>query len=122
VAPTPLAGVTQRRLSLVIYLAVIGHTAHAWEAQLAGYIYTLADDDDRLVISYHWHPRGRSHVDWPHLHFGSGARIERADLAGAHLVTGTVVLADFVRMLVEEFAVPPLRPDWESVLSRAAAQ
>ena len=41
------------------------------------------------------------------------------DLDRRHLATGHVLLAMVVRMLIEEFGVAPLRPDWQQVLDQA---
>ena len=41
----------------------------------------------------------------------------RPDLAKAHLPTGLVGLNDFLRLLITEFEVRPLRKDWIYLLA-----
>jgi hypothetical protein len=54
------------------------------------------------------------------LHARINAVTTRAyDLDKRHLVTGHVSLAMVVHMLIEEFGVAPLRPDWQHILNRA---
>ncbi len=86
-------------------------------ATTRAYRYKLESGDGQEVLSYHWHPAGRSHVTEPHLHLGSlGGTFERL-LAGRHLPTGEVSFQQFVRFLITEVGVRPLRDDWERVLA-----
>jgi len=39
------------------------------------------------------------------------------NLAGMYIATGPVPFSDVIRMLIEEFRVVPLRPDWDTILS-----
>ncbi len=63
--------------------------------------------------------------DHPHLHV-STALIAQTDattsreigLDRLHLPTGQVSVAGFVRMLIAEFGVTPLRDDWQATLDR----
>ena len=73
--------------------------------------------DERLILSYHWHPNGRSRVKTPHLHVGG--RTTPVDLSKAHLPTGFVTLPAVIRMTITEFGVEPLRADWRDVLAEA---
>ena len=81
------------------------------------YSYEIHDSDGREVLLYHWHPRGNSHVEIPHLHLERGAEVGRAEVRDAHLPTGEVSLTSFLRTLIEEMGVQPLRADWESILA-----
>jgi hypothetical protein len=40
-------------------------------------------------------------------------------LVAAHIPTGQVGVAEFVGLLINDFAVRPLRRDWREVLQRA---
>ena len=81
------------------------------------YSYEILDSDGREVLLYHWHPRGNSAVETPHLHLEQGAEVGRTELHDAHLPTGEVSLNAILRVLIEEMGVRPLRPDWESILA-----
>ena len=89
-----------------------------WRITLLGYRYELHDRaDDAELLAYHWHPYGRSLVVEPHLHVTN--RHRSVDLSKAHLPTGIVSPTTFVRCLITEFGVEPLRPDWQDVLAEA---
>jgi len=55
-------------------------------------------------------------VTFPHLHLEAGAGVQRAELTQAHLPTGSVTLAAFLRMAIRDFGVEPRRDDWQNVL------
>lgn len=91
------------------------------------YEFRILDHQERELLVYHWQPtsefRGKDH---PHVHVSAAlqARINAVttrayDLDKRHLVTGQVSPAMVVRMLIEEFGIAPLRPDWEPVLNQA---
>ena len=69
------------------------------------------------MLLYHWHPRGNSPVETPHLHLEQGAEVGRAEVRDAHLPTGAVSLNAFLRVLIEEMGVRPRRSDWDVALS-----
>lgn len=77
-----------------------------------GYRYALLDANGRELISYHWHPAGRSNATYPHLHLGEGP------LAHAHIPTGFVTLPDVVRLAIGGLSVRPRRSDWDNVLTQ----
>jgi len=93
------------------------------------YEYRLLDAFERELLTYHWMP-GERYLgpDHPHLHV-SAALTAQADaltqreirLDKLHLPTSQVTLAAFVRMLITEFGVAPLRDDWRNILDRADA-
>ena len=70
-----------------------------------------------------WHPSS-AHPEFhqhPHLHIGAelvrpGLQIAPKDVHKVHVPTGYVTLPMFVRMLIEEFGVEPLRDDWDARL------
>jgi hypothetical protein len=55
------------------------------------------------------------------MHLQAGARIGLRGLAGAHLPTGHITLAQFIRCLIEELGVESRRADWHAVLEHAHA-
>ncbi len=90
-----------------------------WLVNIVAYQYTLLDADQREILAFHLHPEGPSHVTTPHLHLGAGAGQLRADLAAAHVPTGTVTLAAVARLAIEGFSARPQRAGWDATLLRA---
>ena len=95
--------------------------------EIAAYAFALLGPGGSELIAWHWHPRTLFPAPvFPHLHVAASLRItgpagERGvfPLDKRHLPTGTVSLAMFVRMLIEEFGVEPLARDWETRLAEA---
>ena len=120
--PVRLSGTTRLALSMRLLYRIVetGRTGSAerWNATVITYIYTLHAADDAVLVSYHWHPEGRSPIITPHRHLGSSAVWQRI-LADAHLPTGVVTLADVVRVAIRDLGVRPLRQDWSTVLESA---
>jgi hypothetical protein len=83
----------------------------------------------RELLAYHWHPDPDvAGPDFPHLHVSAAlnAQVDAVNrreigLDKLHLTTGVVTPTNFVRMLITEFGVAPLRHDWQDVLDRAEA-
>ena len=92
-------------------------TGTPWRVDVIGYDYVIYDAEQREVLLYHWHPRGNSPVETPHLHLEQGAQVGRAEIRDAHLPTGDVSLSAILRVLIEEMGVQPRRPNWNSILS-----
>ena len=100
--------------------AFSGHPTH--------YQYRVLDISGQELVIYDWHPAGVSPIRTPHIHVPAAGSVILAQrpgspLAGAkthlgamHLSTGQISLAEFVRMLITEFHVDPIRRDWERVL------
>lgn len=86
-----------------------------------GYRYSFRDAAEREILSYHWHPHGRSRFTQPHLHLGKAAEVRQRDLASAHLPTGHVSLPDVVELAIEGFGVAPRIEGWRDVVSEARA-
>jgi len=119
--PAPLAGPGRLRLRLVHHYRII-ETADErgpWRVSTGGYFYSLDDPDNREIIAYQWHPEGRSPMQFPHLHLGSGAGCRREDLAAAHCPTGRISVEEFLRFAIVDLHVEPLRPDWADVFDEA---
>lgn len=91
------------------------------------YEFRLLDHQERELLVYHWQPTSAFHgQDHPHLHISAALQAQvnavttRAyDLDKRHLATGQISLAMVVRMVIEEFGIAPLRPDWRQVLDQA---
>ena len=81
-------------------------------------MYKLEDLQGREIFAYHWPSTGPSPITTPHLHLGAASQVV-APMTNAHFPTGSISLPDLVRLLIRDLAVPPLRPDWESVLETA---
>jgi hypothetical protein len=116
--PVRLGGIGRLSLSLALGYRVgeAGVRRGAWQVSIVSYAFRLGVEGGSEIIAYHWHPQGRSQVTTPHLHLGAGAQVGKAELARAHLPTGPVAVQDFLRMLITDFGVRPLRRDWEDIL------
>jgi hypothetical protein len=102
------------------------HVRRHWRVVTRMYQYRLFDHARRELLVYHWQP-GDEFLgpDHPHVHVSAALsaqidalEFESIDLGRRHLVTERVSLAAFVRMLIEEFGVAPLRSDWRKTLGR----
>ena len=94
-----------------------------YQVILRGYRYGILDQQQREIVTFHWHPGRRSHEHDPHLHVGSVIVDPDASSFGKpfsrfHIPTGQMALARVVRMLITEFNVVPNRQDWEAVIGR----
>jgi len=91
-----------------------------WTVQTVAYYYTIqeAHDPRREIFGYHWHPQGKSAVTYPHFHLYEGAGIDEHGVQQAHFPTGRVAVEDVLRLVIEEFAIEPLREDWNEVLTQ----
>jgi hypothetical protein len=103
------------RQRFVVREAADPPAADAWQVVLSQYQYSLADDEGREIVAYHWHPP--LGIDGPHLHLSAAAGSLRPELQTAHLPTGYVPFADIVLMLIRDFNVKA-RQDYRSVLER----
>lgn len=93
------------------------------------YHYDILDRDGNEIVVYHLEPEGRGPITLPHLHVSAAAAIvlpqrttsavagQRTFLNRLHLLTGHVFIEDVVEVLIREFAVVPLRRDWETILA-----
>jgi hypothetical protein len=79
------------------------------------YFYTLLDQNQRELVAYHLHPDGAGWCTYPHLHVGTAKGIIDNK---THLITGSLPFQAFIRMLIEDPAIPvvSLRTDWARVL------
>ncbi|MBA4179835.1 MAG: hypothetical protein C0506_04530 [Anaerolinea sp.] len=119
-AAFPLSG-RARRLDVVLRLRLAPITtggAGEMTARLTSYVYQLSAAGGAEILAYHWHP-GSAEAR-PHLHISAAAGSVLPELQRAHLPTGKVELAEFIRLLVRDFGVRPLRKDWRRVLGVSA--
>lgn len=117
-------------ITLTYIVEVVG--VQAFAARTTSYQYLVSDIADQVLVIYDWHPTGRSPVTSPHLHFpaartvvlaqrdGSPRAGARTHLGALHFPTGPIGTAAIVGMLIREFGVDPVRPDWARVLNAGA--
>jgi len=85
-----------------------------------GYQYIVEQDDGQEVIVYHWHPRGNSHRQDPHIHVGQAQLADDAVISRhSHLTSGRVTFESVIRMTITEWDVQPLVDDWDDRLVAA---
>ena len=101
----------------------------SWTIHIRAYLLRILDRDEREFLVYHWQP-GPSFAgpDFPHLNVSASPEIQvdaltrrTIDLDKRHLATGQVSFRSVIRMLITEFQIKPLRPDWETRLEEPAA-
>lgn len=102
-----------------------------FEVSTAFYHYQILDRDGGEIVVFHWEPDGRSPVGTPHLHVPAagpvilpqpdGSRVAGAKthLSKLHLPTGRIGIEEIVELLVADFNVDPLLPNWREVLTGA---
>lgn len=88
-----------------------------WKVSIVAYEYCVEEHDGQEIIVYHWHPQTPRTVATPHLHLEAGAGIGRRELTMAHLPTGRIAIEEFIRCLLRDFSVPPLKQNWDEVLT-----
>jgi hypothetical protein len=81
----------------------------------AAYYYALHDARQRELIAFHWHPEAEGPKE-PHLHIYAPSNVIDL-LAKVHLPSGRIALEQFLRFLIQELEVKPVRPDWDRILS-----
>jgi hypothetical protein len=58
---------------------------------------------------------------YPHMHAEQGGN-GLIELQKAHLPTGRIAVEEFLRLLIETFAVRPRRVDWNRILRETQAE
>src|ERR1700686_450817 len=84
--------------------------ADGWRVGILGYLYAIGYEG-RELVSYHWHPSGKSPITRPHMHVGANIQVGDRWLGKVHLPTGTVGLDQAVALSVLEFGVEQIRGD-----------
>lgn len=87
-----------------------------WRVSSAEYAYELRDEQERLIVGWHWHPRGRSPATWPHIHV---PRSSEYNLGKLHPPTARVSVEAVIRFAIRELGVRETRPGWEPELDRS---
>jgi hypothetical protein len=104
-----------RYLVIAIRYKIIQAGGHLgpWKASNLAYNYTLYDEDETEVLAYHWHPNVGPPTTHLHLYQASGAV---AYLAKRHMPTERISVEEFLRFVIEELRVQPIRNDWSDIL------
>lgn len=97
-----------------------------YRATTVAYSYTLlgkpkADGSKREILAVHWHPESKvsDFVD-PHYHVGAAAIASTGVFTPrTHLPTHRISFEEFVRLLIDQFGVPPACDDWSDRLAKA---
>jgi len=55
----------------------------------------------------------------PHFHIGPATGVDLDEMIKAHLPTGHIAIEDVTRVLIRDFSIKPLRPDWEKILTES---
>jgi len=100
-----------------------------WSVETTAYSYWLEDEDQQELLLFQWVPNGSSPVRSPHLHIGALAhrslppdlRQRFGLLAGAHLPTGYITVAEVLAMAIRDLGIEALRDDYEGRLAHADA-
>ncbi len=81
------------------------------------YDYAIQTQDKALVIAWHWHPSGNSHVTEPHLHLGSSQLSADSVLSEkAHYPTGRITFEAAIAASIQLGAKPNYE-DWREILA-----
>jgi len=126
-------GVAELNVHITVNYIVEVVGVQAFVARTTGYQYAVSDIAGQELVIYDWHPTGRSPITRPHPHIpaaraivlaqceGSPRAGARTHLGALHFPTGPIGTATVVEMLIREFGVDPVRPNWERVLGAGAA-
>lgn len=81
-----------------------------YKVTITAYMYMVDDHQGHEIFSYHWQPDGPK-VKFPHLH------VEHPNFKKAHFPTGRISLEEVLSLLITDFEVHPLRPNWDRILT-----
>jgi hypothetical protein len=70
-------------------------------------------EDETEVLAYHWHPNVGPPTTHLHLYQASGAA---PFLVKRHIPTERISVEEFLRFVIEELRVQPIRNDWSDIL------
>lgn len=89
---------------------VYGHpvgTSDRYKVSTRGYKYTVRAGDDEEQIAWHWHPGGKSDVEFPHAHIGTAALKPEALMTRKdHIRTGRMSFESVVFNMLQWGVVP----------------
>jgi hypothetical protein len=111
-----LRGESHLTLAVSENYIITNDPATSWQVHRAAYFYVIGRRDTGELLTYHWHPRGKSPVLSPHLHVRADIQVGGRWLGKAHLPTGAIRLEDVVALAIEDLGAEPLREDWELLL------
>lgn len=119
--PAQLDGETRLSLRVLLQFEIVSGRERRglWEINPISYRYEYFDRNQKELLAYHLHTRGRSHVTYAHLHLGPALAIPSSPAADAHLPTGIISLPDVLRLAIAELGVAPRREDWQRVLDES---
>jgi hypothetical protein len=118
-----LAGSTRRLVVGIMQRIRTDRVADAppneqFETYSSAYSYSIGEAASGLeILAYHSHPGG-SGFERPHIHVSQGAGELLREIRQAHLPTGSVLLQEFLTLLVRDFGVRA-RPGWERAFERS---
>lgn len=113
---------TDSRLTLLVTEQYeVRQSTADWYVEIVGYLYAIGYEG-RELVSYHWHPSGKSPITQPHMHVAANVEVGDRWFGKVHLPTGMVGLEQVVALAIVELGVEPLRDDWERLIAEAAAR
>lgn len=112
------------RMRVELAFAVVPDPDVGERVRTEGYFYDVAElrelGEEQEIVGYHWNPEAREgEPSFPHVHVYGGRVVDGKHVSKMHLPTGRVSLEAFVRFLITELDVVPLRAGWEDVLREA---
>ncbi len=116
--PVALRGASRLTLAVSEHYLIVDAPDDGWQVQRAAYFYAVGRQDTGELLAFHWHPRGKSPIETPHLHVRANIQIGERWLGKVHLPTGYVAIEDMVRLVIQELSAEPLREDWEALVTQ----
>ncbi|MEV6541262.1 hypothetical protein [Streptomyces sp. NPDC051665] len=88
-----------------------------YKVSTRGYWYTIMNADGAEIIAWHWHPDGKSDVDYAHAHIGAAALNPAAPISHKdHLRTGRMSFENVASNLLD-LGVTPMNLNYAEILS-----
>lgn len=81
-----------------------------------GYKYKVMNADESEVISYHWHPGGKSDAEFPHTHVGTATLNPDAPLKKKHHLRGGRTSFENVVFNLLQFGATPMNLRYAEIL------
>lgn len=108
-------------MRLAMSYTVIADPSTDYRVVVARYFYDLAEVREHGTqlegLGYHWNPSSDEGPRFPHLHVYADREVLGKHLQKFHLPTGPISVETFIRLLIVEFDVTPLRDDWQALLN-----
>lgn len=112
-SPARLNGPTGIGLTFAHYYTVIETDEPGrgpYRVHSEGYEYEFFGRDSNSIIAYHWHPEGRSHITWPHIHLPKTLAF---DFSKVHPPTGRISVEAVLRFALMDLGVTARRGNWQ---------